>query len=208
MIKKFLFVCLFIICLTNMLKAYDIGLYLAPKFIFELEGNKNNMYTGGGLSIGYNFDIFNKYSTLRTEFEYLYRNPLPENVYNNNIKYMQTHSFLFAFYYDFSFLYEQYNDNDSVRSKLNNGKRPIMSVYAGVLLGLNLNSYIKEVSFNYNGIFKESTYYNKTEFIYGFGFGFAFHITSLISLDLGYRILLNENVSYNHDIIASLRLNF
>lgn len=36
-IKKFSIGCLFIVCLTNTLIAYDIGVYLSPKFLLEIE---------------------------------------------------------------------------------------------------------------------------------------------------------------------------
>ena len=219
MIRKFLFSCLFIVSLTNMLMALDIGAYLAPKLLFEIEDsgirkpnsdkkNIQNLYVGGGIAAGYNFDIFHKYSTVRIEFEYLYRNPMPENVYITGVKTMQSHSFLLGAYYDYNFWYTDYNDPDSVRSKINNGKRPLMSVYAGILIGGAINTYTINTIYEYGGMFKTSSYYNKGQFLYGFGSGLAFHITPLISLDLGYRLLFTEETQSNHDIIASLRFNF
>ena len=117
LIRKFLLISILSACFANMLMSMDIGAYLAPKFIFnvgdskiKLQGNtKNtlNMYVGGGLAIGYNFDIFHKYSTVRVEFEYLYRNSLPGNIYLNSSE-MQAHSFLFGGYYDFNFFHETF----------------------------------------------------------------------------------------------------
>ena len=216
-IKKFLISCFIIVCFSNMLMSMDIGAYLSPKFIFEIEDsgikkensskNIQNIYAGAGLAIGYNFDIFHKYSTVRVEFEYLYRHPAAGNVYINGIA-MQEHSFLAAAYYDFYFWYVNYNNADSARSLINDGKRPMMSVYACFLIGVELDTYIINNSFDYNGLFKTSSYYNKSQFIYGFGGGLAFHITPLISIDLGYRIILNTKVQSNHDIVASVRFNF
>ena len=68
MIKKFLFSFFLIVSLTNMLMAIDIGAYLSPKFLFEIEDsgirkpnsdkqNIQNLYVGGGIAVGYNFDI-------------------------------------------------------------------------------------------------------------------------------------------------------
>ncbi len=219
MIKKFLFSFFLIVSLTNMLMAIDIGAYLSPKFLFEIEDsgirkpnsdkqNIQNLYVGGGIAVGYNFDIFHKYSTVRLEFEYLYRNPIPQNVYITGVKTMHSHSFLLGAYYDYYFWYTDYNNPDSARSKINNGKRPLMSVYAGFLIGGALNTYIANTSHEYGGIFKTSAYYNKGQFLYGFGAGLGFHITPLLSLDLGYRLLLTEETQSNHDIIASLRFNF
>lgn len=219
MVKKSLLSCLFIVCLTNMLMAYDIGAYLAPKFVFEIEDsgirkpdnnkkNTQNFYTGGGIALGYNFDIFHKYSTVRLEFEYLYRNPIPGNAYISTVKTMQSHTFLFAAYYDYNFWYVNYDNPDSVRSKINGGKRPIMSVYGGFLMGAALNTYITKTVFEYSGIFKNSYYYNIAQFLYGLGGGLAFHITPLISLDLSYRVTFSTELQSNHDIIASLRFNF
>ncbi|ANN63187.1 tia invasion determinant [Brachyspira hyodysenteriae] len=218
-IKKFSIGCLFIVCLTNTLIAYDIGVYLSPKFLLEIEDsgirkpnddkkNIQNLYVGGGISIGYNFDIFHKYSTVRLEFEYLYRNPISENVYIPRVKTMYSHSFLFGAYYDFYFWYVNYDNPDSIRTRINNGKRPLMSVYAGFLMGAGLNTYITSNIFEQNGIFNYSYYYNMVQFLYGLGGGFAFHITPLISLDLSYRVTFTTELQSNHDIVASLRFNF
>ncbi|WP_300368023.1 tia invasion determinant [Brachyspira sp.] len=218
MIKKIVINCLIIVSFSNILMAMDIGAYLAPKFLFEIEDsgikkpkdkkNIQNLYVGGGIALGYNFDIFHKYSTVRLEFEYLYRNPVPGNAYISTIQTMQSHTFLFAAYYDYNFWYINYNNPDSARNKINGGKRPVMSVYGGFLMGAALNTYITKTSFEYNGIFQNNYYYNKVQFLYGLGVGVAFHITSLISLDLSYRLTFTTELQSNHDIIASLRLNF
>ncbi len=217
LIRKFLIICIFIVCFANMLMSMDIGAYLAPKLLFEIEDsgikkeystkNVQNLYAGGGLSIGYNFDVLHKYSTVRVEFEYLYRNSLPGNIYLNSSE-MQAHSFLFGGYYDFNFLYVNYDNPDSVRSAFHNKKRHLMSAYVGFLMGMELDTYIINNSFEHNGFVKTSNYFNKLQFIYGFGIGIAFHITPLFSLDLGYRIILNTKSQSNHDIIASIRFNF
>ena len=219
MIRKFLLGCFFIVSLTNMLMALDIGAYLSPKFLVEIEDsgirkpdndkkNIQNLYVGGGIALGYNFDIFHKYSTVRLEFEYLFRSPMPENAYITSVQTMQSHSFLFGAYYDYYFWYVDYDDPDSIRSKINNSKRPLMSVYAGILIGGAINTYTVSESYEYGGIFKTSTYYNKGQFLYGFGLGLGFHITPLLSADIGYRLLFTEETQSNHDIIASLRFNF
>ena len=219
MIRKFLLGCFFIVSLTNMLMALDIGAYLSPKFLVEIEDsgirkpdndkkNIQNLYVGGGIALGYNFDIFHKYSTVRVEFEYLFRSPMPENAYITSVQTMQSHSFLFGAYYDYYFWYVDYDNPDSIRSKINNGKRPLMSVYVGILIGGAINTYTVSESYEYGGIFKTSTYYNKGQFLYGFGLGLGFHITPLLSADIGYRLLFTEETQSNHDIIASLRFNF
>ena len=113
-----------------------------------------------------------------------------------------------GFYYDFNFCYVNYDNPDSIRSVIRGGKRPIISAYLGLLIGGELDTYITSNNFDYYGLFKTSTYYNKFQFLYGFGGGLAFHITPLISIDLGYRIILNTKVQSNHDIVASVRFNF
>lgn len=217
LIKKILLICIFTVYFSNMLMSMDIGAYLAPKFIFEIEDsgikkensskNTQNLYAGGGIALGYNFDIFHKYSTVRVEFEYLYRNPTSGNKYSEIIS-KQEHTFLVGAYYDYNFWYVDYDNPDSARSILNDGKRPMMSVYAGILFGGELDRYITCTSFEYNGLFKTSKYYNKTQFVYGFGGGLAFHVTEIVSIDLGYRLLLDMNSKLNHDVVASVRLNF
>ncbi|CRF31749.1 tia invasion determinant [Brachyspira suanatina] len=219
LIRKFLLISILSSCFANMLMSMDIGAYLSPKFLFEIEDsgirkqndnkkNTQNLYVGGGIAIGYNFNIFHKYSTVRLEFEYLYRNPMLGNVYIPKVKTMYSHSFLFGAYYDFYFWYINYDNPDSIRTRINNGKRPLMAVYAGFLIGAGLNTYITSNTFEQNGIFQYSYYYNTVQFLYGLGGGLAFHITPLISLDLSYRVTFTTELQSNHDIVTSLRFNF
>lgn len=218
MIKNILISCLIIISFTNILMPMDIGAYLSPKLLFEIEdsgikkennkGNTQNLYAGGGIAFGYNFDIFHKYSTVRLEFEYLYRNPMPANVYIDTVRTMQSHSFLIGAYYDFNFWYINYNNNNSIRNEINRGKRQLMSIYAGFLMGIGINTFITKTAFEYNGLFVNNEYYNMIDFLYGPGIGLVFHITPLISLDFSYRILFNIKLQSNHDIAAAVRFNF
>ena len=77
-----------------------------------------------------------------------------------------------------------------------------------IILIMMEDTYIINNSFDYNGLFKTSSYYNKSQFVYGFGGGLAFHITEIVSIDLGYRLLLNTSSQLSHDVVASVRLNF
>lgn len=220
MIKRLILICFIYFCLINTAFAIETGLYLSPKFLFSISpsniktDNKtvNNLYIGAGASIGYNFYAINLYSPVRIEFEYLYRGGLNRNIYSdsastNDIISMHNHTFLLGAYYDFNFFRVNYNPVAESRV-YRNGKRYLMNIYLGLLLGAGLEQYITQTITERIGMINIANYYNKTKFIYGFAFGFAVNITTLIAVDIGYRFLLDTEIKMKHDIIAALRLNF
>ena len=106
------------------------------KNINNLKGN-NNMFVGAGASIGYNFNILSKYSPIRVEFEYLYKNGLEVNNYPNNIDNINIHSMLFNAYYDINLIYINYDGEEN--NIYRNGKRHIMTISLGFSLGGNID---------------------------------------------------------------------
>lgn len=213
-IKKIALICFIYFCLTNIASAIETGLYLSPKFIFSVSSLKvndkkvNNMYIGAGASIGYNFYALHQYTPIRVEFEYLYRNGLNENVYSDtNTRNINVHTFLFGGYYDFHFLPVNYNPIEE--SKVyKSGKRYLMNVYLGMLMGADLEQSITQTIVEKTGMISISNLNEKAKFNFGFGFGFGLNITTFIMIDIGYRILINTDIKVKHDIIAALRLNF
>lgn len=217
-IKRVILICFIYFCLTNIASAIETGLYLSPKFIFSSSSLKvndkkvNNMYIGAGASIGYNFYALYRYTPIRVEFEYLYRAGLEGNAYplvasDIEVRSVNVHTFLFGGYYDFHFLPVNYNPIEE--SKVyKNGKRYLMNVYLGLLLGGDLEQNITQTIVEKIGMVSISNVHDKAKFNFGFGLGFGLNITTFIMLDVGYRMLINTDIKIRNDIIAALRLNF
>lgn len=213
MIKKTVLICFIYFCMSNIANGIETGLYLSTKFIFSASSlkvdnkNVNNLFIGAGASIGYNFYAFNLSSPIRLEFEYLFRGGLNRNIYSAGVDSMKSHSFLFGAYYDINFLKVDYNP--VVESKVyRNGKRYLMNFYLGILLGAGLEKYITDTITERIGMIIIANYYNQTKLIYGLGLGFGINITTLITLDFGYRLLFDSKAEIKNDIIIALRLNF
>lgn len=213
-IKKLILICFIFFCFHSVVSAIETGLYLSPKFIFSAlslkvsNRNANNLFIGAGASIGYNFYAINLLSPVRAEFEYLYRNGLNRNTYSDtNVKEMNTHTFLFGAYYDFYFLKVNYNPIEE--SKVyRNGKRYLMSVCFGILMGADLEHYtIKTIVEKTGGVVIEN-YYTKSKFNIGFGLGYGINITTFITIDIGYRFLVDTETKIKNDLTVALRLNF
>ncbi len=213
-IKRLILICFIYFCLTNIASAIETGLYLSPKFIFSTSSltvnNKkvNNMFIGAGASIGYNFYALYRYTPIRVEFEYLYRGGLNRNEYPEaDVRSVNAHTFLFSGYYDFHFLPVNYNPIEE--SKVyKSGKRYLMNVYLGMLMGADLEQSIVQTIVEKTGMITISNLQDKAKFNFGFGLGFGLNITTFIMIDIGYRILINTDTKIKHDIIAALRLNF
>lgn len=213
MIKKTVLICFIYFCINNIANAIETGLYLSPKFIFSSSilkvdnNNVNNLYIGAGASIGYNFYALHQYTPIRIEFEYLYRGGLNRNSYSVGIDSMKMHTFLFGAYYDVNFLRVDYNP--VVESKVyTGGKRYLMNFYVGILFGAGMERYITDTITEKIGMITIANYYNESKFIYGIGLGFAINITTLITFDVGYRLLLDTKFAIKNDMIIALRLNF
>ena len=213
-IKKLFLICLIFFCLHSVASAIEMGLYLSPKFIFSglnlkvSNKNVNNLYVGAGASIGYNFYAIHEQAPVRVEFEYLYRSGLERNVHSDaDVKEMNIHTFLFSAYYDLYFLQVDYNP--LVESKVHkNGKRYLMSVYFGILMGADMEHYIRNTIVEKIGWVGIENYYNKSKFNIGFGLGYGLNITTFITIDISYRFLIDTETKIKNDLIAALRLNF
>lgn len=214
MIKKFVLICFMYFCLSNVATAIETGLYISPKFIFSISSlnvsnrNVNNLFIGAGASIGYNFYAIHKQAPVRVEFEYLYRDGLNRNLYSDfDVSSMNMHTFLFGAYYDFNFFRIDYNPPEESKVYIDS-KRYLMNVYLGILFGADLEQYIINTIVEKIGMVNIANYYNKSKFNFGLGLGFAVNITTLITADIGYRILLDTDIKLKHDIIMALRFNF
>ena len=213
-IKKLFLICFIFFCLNSIASAIEMGLYLSPKFIFSglsmkvSDKNVNNLFVGAGASIGYNFYAIHEQAPVRLEFEYLYRNGLERNIYADaDIREMNMHTFLFGAYYDFYFLKVNYNPMEE--SKIyKNGKRYLMSVCFGILMGADMEQYIVKSIVEKIGWIGVENYYNKSKFNIGFGLGYGINITTFIAIDISYRFLVDTETKIKNDLIAALRLNF
>ncbi|MEI0595271.1 outer membrane protein [Brachyspira pilosicoli] len=205
MIKKILIIVVICLSFANISYSFQNGVYISPKFIYSIKGN-NNMFVGAGASIGYNFNILSKYSPIRVEFEYLYKNGLEVNNYPNNIDNINIHSMLFNAYYDINLIYINYDGEEN--NIYRNGKRHIMTISLGFSLGGNIDYNLSSSLNEKFGLVKNYSYNDNFAFMYGPNISFGFHLNPTITLELGYRLLLDTAINLNHDVLLSMRLNF
>lgn len=113
---------------------------------------------------------------------------------------------LFNAYYDINLIYINYDGEEN--NIYRNGKRHIMTISLGFSLGGNID-YSLSSSFNEKfGLVKNYSYNDNFAFMYGPNISFGFHLNPTITLELGYRLLLDTAINLNHDVLLSMRLNF
>lgn len=174
--------------------------------LFDNTTNVNNYFYGGGIAFGYNFLALSRKTPIRLELEYIFRSDARLNKYSTGIKSLGIHTFLFGSYYDVNFLKVKYNDEPM--GIYEDGMRDLLTFYVGILLGARLNQYTLQTTEEMLGTITVSRYYDKFEFVYGFGLGFAVNITASLTLDIGYRLFLDIDSNLMHDIVSALRINF
>ena len=162
MIKKILIIIITCLSFANISYSFQNGVYISPKFIYSIKGN-NNMFVGAGGSIGYNFNILSKYSPIRAEFEYLYKNGLEVNSYPNNVENINMHSLLFNVYYDINLIYINYNGEEN--NIYRNGKRHIMTISLGFSVGENIDYSISSAVNEKFGLVKNYSYNDNFNFV-------------------------------------------
>ena len=181
------------------------GLYITPKFIFSHDGNnyydKGNgekayfNYLGGGFSLGYSIPTINKSSPVRIEFEYLGRKLVSMS------DDFQLHTLLGSIYFDINFFFikEKLTDESYKQTLIN--KYPPFTIY----LGISIGGKIKDCLCTQNTIDNIKLRSAESTLVFGFSGGMAFNILPYMSIDLGYRYLLDTKAQGYHEVIAGLR---
>ena len=181
------------------------GLYISPKVVFSHDGSyyypKANEekaylnYFGGGFSLGYSIPTINKSSPIRFEFEYLGRKiiSMSDDV--------TLHTLLGSLYFDINFfLIKEKLTPESYKQTLLD-KYPPFTIYFGVSIGGRIKDCLCVQSQNTETKLRNS----ESTLVFGLGGGFAFYLRSYISLDLGYRYLIDTRADSYHEILLGLR---
>lgn len=176
------------------------GLYLSPKFIYSIYGKsyiKENgkkgfyNYLGGGFSLGLSIPTMNQSSPVRFEFEYMNR------VLVDTIDKFNIHTFLGSVYFDINlFLIRDPLTPKMYRETLLN-KYPPFSIFFGISIGNKMYDSLIDKRENYR--------LSKNILVFGFSGGFAFNVIKFMSIDIGYRYLIDIEAKGYHEIIFGLR---
>ncbi|ASJ20972.1 hypothetical protein [Brachyspira hampsonii] len=179
------------------------GLYITPKFVFSHDGNyyydKGNgqkgyfNYLGGGFALGYSVPSINKSSPVRFEFEYIGRKIIGMT---NDIA---MHTLLGSVYFDINFflIKEQLTDESYKQTLLE--KYPPFTIYLGISIGGRIND-----TFNYK-LNNMELRNSLTTIVFGFSGGFAFNVLPYMSIDLGYRYLIDTRADGYHEALLGVR---
>lgn len=204
--RYYLAVFMFMLLFSNCQKLFSFipeGLYVTPKFIFSHDGNyaytKDDgklgyfNYLGGGFSIGYSIPTINKSSPVRFEFEYMGRNIVGMT---NDLK---MHTFLGSVYFDINFfVIDEVLTDETYRQTLLT-KYPPFTIYLGISMGAKLkDSFLTE----YNEIEYRTSV---STLVFGFSGGMAFNVLPYMSIDLGYRYLIDTKADGYHEVLLGVR---
>ncbi|MEI0517115.1 invasin [Brachyspira murdochii] len=203
-IAAFLF--MFIYCNPNKLFAIiPEGLYISPKFVFSHDGSyfytkddggKGYLnYFGGGFSLGYSIPTINKSSPVRFEFEYLGRKIISMS------DSISLHTLLGSVYFDINFfLIKEKLTYESYKQTLLN-KYPPFTIYLGLSIGGRIKDCLCAESQNTETKFRNAV----STLVFGFSGGFAFNVLPYMSIDLGYRYLIDTKADSYHEVLLGLR---
>lgn len=198
LIIAFIFIAISTFYRGNKGYAFDFeGMYLAPKISYYPEnpvGKIWNHYLGAGVAAG--FDLFRLKTypiPLRVEFEYIGR------ILATNMD-ATIHSVMFGAYYDLNLFYVRASELDTLSTKkVYTTKRPFMSIYIGMHLGAKIGYNVTDKGdMGLSGV-------SRTTILFGAGLGFAWHIYSWFTLDLGYRAILGPGFKMANEVLLSFR---
>ena len=187
------------------------GLYIAPKIVYSPEnpsGRIWNHYAGGGVSLGYDlFRLKDPYPIpVRVELEYIGR------LLAANTR-VAIHSVTAGIYYDLNLFHVRASELDTLTTRsVYTTKRPFMAIYVGLNIGARIGYITDEPTSAGNtniGLMQIRTGTSTTTLYFGVGLGFAWHVTSWFTLDLGYRFVLGQQQMFGyksaHDVLLSFR---
>ena len=204
--RYYLAVFMFMLIFSNCQKLFSFipeGLYVTPKFIFSHDGNyaytKDDgklgyfNYLGGGFSIGYSIPTINKSSPVRFEFEYLGRKLVSMS------DDLQMHTLLGSVYFDINFLLTKEKLTDEVYKQTLLTQYSPFTIYLGISIGSRINTGIPE---ELNGVKLQNS---SSTLVFGLSGGMAFNVLPYMSIDLGYRYLIDTRADSYHEILLGLR---
>lgn len=204
--KSYIIIFMFIFLFHSTQKLFSIipeGLYITPKAAFAHDGsyvyNKDNgekgyfNYMGGGFALGYSIPTINKSSPVRFEFEYLGRKLVSMS------DDLQMHTLLGSVYFDINFLLTKEKLTDEVYKQTLLTKYAPFTIYLGLSIGGRINTGIPE---ELNGVKLQNSL---STLVFGFSGGMAFNVLPYMSIDIGYRYLIDTKAQGYHEVLAGLR---
>ncbi len=185
------------------------GLYIAPKIDYYPEnpsGRIWNHYAGAGVSVGYDlFRLKDPYPIpVRVELEYIGR------LLATNTR-VAIHSVSAGIYYDLNLFHVRASELDTLTTKsVYTTKRPFMAIYVGLNIGAKIGYITDEPASTSNtGLMQIRTGTSATTLYFGVGIGFAWHVTSWFTLDLGWRAVVGQQrtmgFKMGNDVLLSFR---
>ena len=204
--KSYIIIFMFIFLFHSTQKLFSIipeGLYITPKAAFAHDGsyayNKDNgekgyfNYMGGGFALGYSIPTINKSSPVRFEFEYLGRKLV--SMSDN----LQMHTLLGSVFFDINFLLTKEKLTDEVYKQTLLTKYAPFTIYLGLSIGGRINIGIPE---ELNGVKLQNSL---STLVFGVSGGMAFNVLPYMSIDIGYRYLIDTKAQGYHEVLAGLR---
>lgn len=204
--KNYIIIFMFIFLFHSTQKLFSIipeGLYITPKAAFAHDGsyayNKDNgekgyfNYMGGGFALGYSIPTINKSSPVRFEFEYLGRKLVSMS------DDLQMHTLLGSVYFDINFLLTKEKLTDEVYKQTLLTQYSPFTIYLGISIGSRINTGIPE---ELNGVKLQNS---SSTLVFGFSGGMAFNVLPYMSIDIGYRYLIDTKAQGYHEVLAGLR---
>ncbi|MEI0490988.1 invasin [Brachyspira intermedia] len=204
--KNYIIIFMFIFLFHSTQKLFSIipeGLYITPKIAFAHNGSdayiKDNgekgyfNYMGGGFALGYSIPTINKSSPVRFEFEYLGRKLVSMS------DDLQMHTLLGSVYFDINFLLTKEKLTDEVYKQTLLTKYAPFTIYLGLSIGGRINTGIPE---ELNGVKLQNSL---STLVFGFSGGMAFNVLPYMSIDIGYRYLIDTKAQGYHEVLAGLR---
>ena len=204
--KSYIIIFMFIFLFHSTQKLFSIipeGLYITPKAAFAHDGsyayNKDNgekgyfNYMGGGFALGYSIPTINKSSPVRFEFEYLGRKLVSMS------DDLQMHTLLGSVYFDINFLLTKEKLTDEVYKQTLLTQYSPFTIYLGISIGSRINTGIPE---ELNGVKLQNS---SSTLVFGFSGGMAFNVLPYMSIDIGYRYLIDTKAQGYHEVLAGLR---
>lgn len=209
--RYYLMAFMIIFLVSNTQKLFSLvpaGLYITPKFIFSHDGNYAFIkedgkkgyfnYLGGGFSLGYSVPTVNKSSPIRFEFEYMGRGIVGVT---NDIK---MHTLLGSVYFDINFFLTKEELTDETYKQTLLERYSPFTIYFGVSIGARINDYLV----NIDTVNKIQNRYSRSTIVFGFSGGMAFNVLPYMSIDLGYRYLIDTKADGYHEALLGLRFKF
>ena len=112
---------------------------------------------------------------------------------------LQMHTLLGSVYFDINFLLTKEKLTDEVYKQTLLTQYSPFTIYLGISIGSRINTGIPE---ELNGVKLQNS---SSTLVFGFSGGMAFNVLPYMSIDIGYRYLIDTKAQGYHEVLAGLR---